>query len=129
GIRRGGAAHGPREPLGRAWTGARRRGRAGPSAGPVPAALPPRRPALRLRAVGHAVRAGDAERVPPRRRRDPLGRDAGGRGALRRGRRPPRQLRAMKTIRTETQAGVCSIALARPAEYNPVHPALRDELA
>src|SRR5207245_3136269 len=98
-----------------------------------PAALPPRRPALRLRAVGHAIRAGDAERVPARRRRDPLGRDAGGRGALRRGRRPPRQLRdgeaAMKTLRTETEAGVRSIVLARPAEYNTITPALREELA
>ena len=34
----------------------------------------------------------------------------------------------MKTIRTETEAGVCSIVLARPAEYNTITPALRDEL-
>jgi len=37
-----------REPPGRARAGARRCGRAGPSARPVPAALSPRRPALRL---------------------------------------------------------------------------------
>src|SRR5207247_10932442 len=51
----------------------------------------------------------------------------------RRGRRPPRQLRngetAMKTLRTETEAGVCSIVLARPAEYNTITPSLREELA
>ena len=35
----------------------------------------------------------------------------------------------MKTLRTETEAGVCSIVLARPAEYNTITPALRDELA
>src|SRR5438132_11141707 len=35
----------------------------------------------------------------------------------------------MKTIRTETQAGVRSIVLARPDEYNTITPALRDELA
>jgi len=32
-------------------------------------------------------------------------------------------------IRTETDAGVRSIVLARPAEYNTITPALRDELA
>jgi enoyl-CoA hydratase len=33
------------------------------------------------------------------------------------------------TLRTETRAGVRSIVLARPAEYNTITPALRDELA
>lgn len=32
-------------------------------------------------------------------------------------------------IRTETEAGVCSIILCRPDEYNTITPALRDELA
>jgi enoyl-CoA hydratase len=35
----------------------------------------------------------------------------------------------MKTIRIETSAGVRSIVLARPAEYNTITPLLRDELA
>jgi len=35
----------------------------------------------------------------------------------------------MTAIRTETEAGVRSIVFARPAEYNPIKPALRDELA
>ena len=35
----------------------------------------------------------------------------------------------MKTIRTETEAGVRSIVLARPDEYNTITPALREELA
>jgi enoyl-CoA hydratase len=35
----------------------------------------------------------------------------------------------MATLRTETGAGVRSIVLARPAEYNTITPALRDELA
>ena len=35
----------------------------------------------------------------------------------------------MKTLRTETEAGVRSIVLARPAEYNTITPALREELA
>jgi len=34
----------------------------------------------------------------------------------------------MKTLRTETEAGVRSIVLARPGEYNTITPALRDEL-
>ncbi len=34
----------------------------------------------------------------------------------------------MKTLRTETEAGVRSIVLARPDEYNTITPALRDEL-
>src|SRR3989454_9736511 len=34
----------------------------------------------------------------------------------------------MKTLRTETEAGVRSIVLARPDEYHPIAPALRDEL-
>jgi enoyl-CoA hydratase/carnithine racemase len=33
------------------------------------------------------------------------------------------------TLRTETDAGVRSIVLSRPAEYNTITPALRDELA
>ncbi|MDQ6749013.1 MAG: crotonase/enoyl-CoA hydratase family protein [Candidatus Dormibacteraeota bacterium] len=33
------------------------------------------------------------------------------------------------TLRTETQAGVRSIVLSRPAEYNTITPALRDELS
>jgi enoyl-CoA hydratase len=33
------------------------------------------------------------------------------------------------TVRTETEAGVCSIILCRPDEYNTITPALRDELA
>jgi len=32
------------------------------------------------------------------------------------------------TLRTETGAGVCSIVLCRPAEYNTITPLLRDEL-
>jgi enoyl-CoA hydratase len=35
----------------------------------------------------------------------------------------------MKTLRTETEAGVRSIVLCRPAEYNTITPELRDELA
>lgn len=35
----------------------------------------------------------------------------------------------METLRTETADGVRSIVLARPAEYNTITPALRDELA
>jgi len=35
----------------------------------------------------------------------------------------------MTAIRTETEAGVRSIIFARPAEYNTITPALRDELA
>ena len=35
----------------------------------------------------------------------------------------------MTTLRTETEAGVRSIVLCRPAEYNTITPALRDELA
>jgi enoyl-CoA hydratase len=35
----------------------------------------------------------------------------------------------MATLRTETATGVRSIVLARPAEYNTITPALRDELA
>ncbi len=35
----------------------------------------------------------------------------------------------MTAIRTETEAGVRSIVFARPAEYNTITPALRDELA
>jgi len=35
----------------------------------------------------------------------------------------------MKTLRTETEAGVRSIVLSRPAEYNTITPELRDELA
>src|SRR5262249_61715862 len=35
----------------------------------------------------------------------------------------------MKTLRTETADGVRSIVLARPAQYNPITPELRDELA
>lgn len=35
----------------------------------------------------------------------------------------------METLRTETAAGVRSIILARPAEYNTITPLLRDELA
>ncbi len=35
----------------------------------------------------------------------------------------------MKTLRTETDAGVRSIVLSRPDEYNTITPALRDELA
>jgi enoyl-CoA hydratase len=35
----------------------------------------------------------------------------------------------MKTVRTETDAGVRSIVLCRPEEYNTITPALRDELA
>lgn len=35
----------------------------------------------------------------------------------------------MKTLRTETEAGVRSIVLARPDEYNTITPALREELA
>ncbi len=35
----------------------------------------------------------------------------------------------MKTLRTETDAGVRSLVLCRPAEYNTITPALRDELA
>ena len=35
----------------------------------------------------------------------------------------------MKTLRTETVDGVCSIVLNRPREYNTITPALRDELA
>src|SRR5215467_5576353 len=35
----------------------------------------------------------------------------------------------MTAIRTETDAGVRSIVFARPAEYNTITPALRDELA
>jgi enoyl-CoA hydratase len=35
----------------------------------------------------------------------------------------------MTAIRTETEAGVRSIILARPAEYNTITPAFRDELA
>jgi enoyl-CoA hydratase len=35
----------------------------------------------------------------------------------------------MKTLRAETDAGVRSLVLCRPAEYNTVTPALRDELA
>ena len=34
-----------------------------------------------------------------------------------------------ETLRTETEAGVRSIVLTRPAEYNTITPALRDELA
>jgi enoyl-CoA hydratase len=34
-----------------------------------------------------------------------------------------------QTVRTETDAGVRSIVLCRPAEYNTITPALRDELA
>lgn len=33
------------------------------------------------------------------------------------------------SVRTETEAGVCSIVLCRPAEYNTITPVLRDELA
>src|SRR5437763_16289126 len=40
---------------------------------------------------------------------------------------PYRQL--MNTLRTETEAGVRSIVLCRPDEYNTITPALRDELA
>ena len=32
-------------------------------------------------------------------------------------------------VRSETEAGVCSIILCRPGEYNTITPALRDELA
>ena len=35
----------------------------------------------------------------------------------------------MKTLRTETDAGVRSLILCRPAEYNTITPELRDELA
>src|SRR5213594_2418741 len=35
----------------------------------------------------------------------------------------------MKTLRTETEAGVRSIVLARPDEYNTITPSLREELA
>jgi len=35
----------------------------------------------------------------------------------------------MNTVRTETEAGVRSLVLCRPAEYNTITPALRDELA
>ncbi len=35
----------------------------------------------------------------------------------------------MTAIRTETEAGVRSIVFARPAEYNTITPAFRDELA
>ena len=35
----------------------------------------------------------------------------------------------MSTLRTETEAGVGSIVLSRPEEYNTITPALRDELA
>jgi enoyl-CoA hydratase len=35
----------------------------------------------------------------------------------------------MKALRTETDAGVRSLVLCRPAEYNTITPALRDELA
>src|SRR3954447_1190742 len=35
----------------------------------------------------------------------------------------------MTALRTETEAGVRSIVLARPTEYNTITPALRDELA
>ena len=35
----------------------------------------------------------------------------------------------MSAIRTETEAGVRSIVFARPAEYNTITPAFRDELA
>jgi len=34
-----------------------------------------------------------------------------------------------RTLRVETEAGVCSIILCRPSEYNTITPALRDELA
>ena len=33
------------------------------------------------------------------------------------------------TVRTETDAGVRSIVLSRPEEYNTITPELRDELA
>ena len=35
----------------------------------------------------------------------------------------------MHTVRTETEAGVCSIILCRPDQYNTITPTLRDELA
>ena len=35
----------------------------------------------------------------------------------------------MNSVRTETEAGVCSIILCRPDQYNTITPALRDELA
>src|SRR3982751_5651716 len=35
----------------------------------------------------------------------------------------------MTALRTETEAGVRSIVLARPDEYNTITPALRDELS
>jgi len=35
----------------------------------------------------------------------------------------------MSAVRTETESGVRSIVLSRPAEYNTITPALRDELA
>ena len=38
-------------------------------------------------------------------------------------------MRRMRTLRTETEDGVCSIILCRAKEYNTITPELRDELA
>src|SRR5207248_9389045 len=128
-LRRRGRPHGAREPARREGTRARSGGRPRARAGALPAALPARRPAVRVRAVGAPVGGGVAERAHPRHGGRRIGRDARGRRAVREGCRPARELRAMTSVRTETDAGVRSVILARPAEYNTITPALRDELA
>ena len=60
----------------------------------VPAALPAQRPALVVPAVGAAARRRAGARDAARPRGDRLGRDAGGRDALREGRGPARVVRA-----------------------------------